>query len=458
MDIPFVLEIVKTIKKAWTKSNRSIPYNVFEAWQMNENDHTKLLLALLRYKDVYGGCPVLYSFLTRFAKGRDKMIHYKRPAEVDILFSPRFDKDSFIDGLITFCVGEKRIAVIIENKIFDAPDQPNQIRKYISHIQHKKNIPLDNIWVFYITGDGNKEVRSSSYNTKDEDKCTNIDNRFVTLSYAEDIVKWLKCDILGLRTYPETLTTVVRNYVDCLEKEFLLDADISQNLTKTLYKSLQLPTKAEKWDSTHTDTLYRFYENVKSLRSAILSGEQQSGFTLADIEPLFDVLRTAIIQTEIMAFKRFETISEEILNEFWSKQWRNEKLGWKARHRGIWGKHGFVQLSLTDQWGGAHLEWCKINVGSMMSDTSYIIELHVENNKSLAQEWRKNLESHSSLLPKDIKIHGTSHVFQYIWPTEDVPLAKMSDDKLRLCLGKLYKEDLKYIFKTLIDNYKKYKA
>ena len=92
--------------------------NPFAMLNLNENGHTKMLLSFLAYRDINGRYPVLQSFLSSFAKGRDKMIHYKRPSNVELQFSPCLDTDH-IDGLITFEAGGKKHAVIIENKIFD---------------------------------------------------------------------------------------------------------------------------------------------------------------------------------------------------------------------------------------------------------------------------------------------------------------------------------------------------
>ena len=106
IDIARKLNSGKTVKQT---------YNLFNSWNMNENDHTKMLLAILNYCDVHGQYPVLTSFLERFTKGRDKMIHYKRPQDVKI----RFGKE-YIDGLITFTAIGNKYAVIIENKIYNA--------------------------------------------------------------------------------------------------------------------------------------------------------------------------------------------------------------------------------------------------------------------------------------------------------------------------------------------------
>ena len=96
------------------RNHKVTPYNVFTAWKMNENDHTKLLLSLLRYKDAYGQYPVLRDFLYRFAQ--KKKIYYNNFEKLEIQFSPCYpndDKRSLIDGLIIIEVNQnKRFAVI----------------------------------------------------------------------------------------------------------------------------------------------------------------------------------------------------------------------------------------------------------------------------------------------------------------------------------------------------------
>ena len=97
-----IKEVAECIESERSRvSNRPNPYNVFTAWKMSENDHTKMFLALMRYQNASGRYALLNSFLNRFAKGRDKMIHYQNISDVNILFNPRYKTDtanSFIDG------------------------------------------------------------------------------------------------------------------------------------------------------------------------------------------------------------------------------------------------------------------------------------------------------------------------------------------------------------------------
>ena len=191
METSTIGDIARKVSRAIAKKRRNSAYNVFESWRMNENDHTKLLLSLLRYQDQYGQMPVLYSFLKRFARGCGKKISI-RPDKVEIVFSPKFTdgkNNSFIDGLVVMTVGNSRLAFIIENKIYDAPDQNAQIRRYIGHIKNNHHVDLDKIWVFYLTGDGSKTVSIDSYDRYDENEETNIGQHFSELTYSEDIVR-----------------------------------------------------------------------------------------------------------------------------------------------------------------------------------------------------------------------------------------------------------------------------
>ncbi|MBR1593841.1 MAG: PD-(D/E)XK nuclease family protein [Alloprevotella sp.] len=443
------IEIAEQLVKTISKTKVQKPYNVFSEWKMNENDNTKLLLSLLRYNDAQG-FTVLSSFLRRFARGRDKMVHYKHPSEVDIRFSPRYgaEKHSFIDGLVMMTAGKKRFALIIENKIYDAPDQSDQIRRYITHMTNDEGIGRENVWVFYLTGDGSKEVdKKSSYNPDEETETTNIGRRFVPLTYSEDILTWLKEDILNVRTYPETLTSVVRTYVDYLENDLFPTAAPSASLQTKLCNALGIATSTEKMAEQDFGTLYTFKDDVAKLRRTLReeSAEQKE---MDAIEVLYQVTRNIVQDIEHIAFCRFEEISEKILNEHWKKELKQKKKLWKARHRAMGTDRGFVQLALTDEWGTEHVEWIPICPMSMFYATEYTIELHVEGNTGLAMQWCEHLEKERLLLP-DGKMKGTSRVFSYKLHTEK-PFARMNDGELKSFLTKLYTQDFNYLFRMLV--------
>ena len=298
-----IKEVAESIESARSRvSNRQNPYNVFTAWKMSENDHTKMFLALMRYQNASGRYLLLNSFLNRFAKGRDKMIHYQNISDVKILFNPRYKTDtanSFIDGLITFTANGRRIAIIVENKIYDAPDQPEQIRRYINHMTEDEGVDVNNVWVFYMTGDGSKEVDAKSYAGNCEDGSVDIGRRFVPLAYNSDIVNWLKNDILEARIYPEALTGVVRAYVESLEKDMFAENNSDAWRMDMLCNCVIGHHSLKKLSEEDCFRLYAFRDEVaevrQQMREEIANGREQN---IRAVENLYKVCRRLIQKIE----------------------------------------------------------------------------------------------------------------------------------------------------------------
>ena len=456
-----IIEIANKIEGQRNKSKHHLPYNVFTMWGMSENDHTKLLLALLRYQDSTGRYPVLNSFLNRFTKGRDKMIHYQNPSDVIIRFNPRYDKDdkhSFIDGLIMFSAQGKRIAIIMENKIFDAPDQEGQIRRYITHMTTEEHIALENVWVLYITGTGTKEIDECSYHPNDESEATNIGRRFITLSYYEDIIEWLKQDVLERRIYPESLTSIVRAYVEALEKDILCEDKTDTWRKDMLCNTLTRPGhyNMNKMTDRDFDSLYSFRDSVQEVRKEMVNRDEKD---IIAVNNLYGVIRDLIHDVEQKFFGEFERISTEILNSWWKKELKKYKVAqWIAKHRGLRSDKGFVQIGLSAEWGTAHLEWIPISAKRMCLGNEYQLELHIENDKALADKWREELNSNAILLPanKCEKVKaGTSRLFRYKRQTSK-PIAKMSKKELTEFLTGVYTKELNYCCRMLVEHFHDY--
>ena len=454
-----IIGLANEMERQRSKAKHQNPYNVFTAWRMSENDHTKLLLALLRYQNSNGRYPLLRDFLNRFTKGRDKMIHYKDLSDVSIRFNPRYDRDtkhSFIDGLITFTAKGKRIAVIIENKIYDAPDQEGQIRRYITHMTEDERVVLNNVWVFYISGTGSKEIDENSYHPDNESEETNIGRRFVVLTYYEDIIEWMKRDILEPRIYPESLTSVVRAYVESLEKDVLCEDTTDTWRKDMLCKTLIGHHNMNKMTDHDFDCLYSFRNSVQEIRKEIVNSDEQD---IIAVDNLYGVIRYLIRDVEQTAFGEFERCSTDILNNHWKKELKKLKgVQWIAKHRGLRSDKGYVQIGLSTEWGTAHLEWIPISAKSMCSGNEYQLELHVENNKDLAGKWRDELRRNAVMLPvkncDNVKV-GSSKLLRYKCQTIK-PIAKMSKKDLTEFLTKVYTQDLNFCCRMLVEHFNDY--
>lgn len=455
------------------------PYNLFTMWDMSENDHTKLLLSLLRFKQ--GNEYVLIkSFMKRFADeieildNQQVEIYYNRK----YVYYQRKDTEkktetcnSFIDGLILIKDTNNKKnnrAIIVENKIKDAPDQPNQVRRYIYHMLKQENIELEKIWCFYIASDGSKSISEDSYTPSYEEENNNpnilslkinkdstesdekvvcyIGNRFIELNYKYDITSWLREDILDKRIYPESLTSIARAYLESLEKD-LFNAKPYEDLYQTILNAIKHSKSStpngdnnpssvddllKEMDESDFKTLYALYDKVSSEQDKKKETDEDS----SNLEELRRGIKSLISKIEQDAFDEFERCSVEILNQKYSDKLCEKGLKWQAKHRGLSGEKGFIQLRLNNGWTDAHLEWIPINTTMMYTATKYTLTLHVENNKGRKEQIKNKLElkgistSKSCIYKEEFQFDRT--------PTS---LAKMSPNDLREFLSKVYNEE-----------------
>ena len=439
---------LQKLAKDLSKCVKSKPYNPFAAWKMSENDHTKYLLSILRYHDALGNYPVLADFLLRFTEEKGAVINCTCPKNVKIEFSHKtssgkFNAQGFIDGLITFDDdNNEKVGIIIENKIHGACDQENQVRNYISHL--KPNIRLENIWVFYITSDGIKVVDSTkSYNVEAEEEDTNIGNHFISINYKEDIKEWLQNDILNNGYYPESLTSIVRTYLDYLRNDLFCD-DIDINWQNKFLKEFDIPTnlnelKPEDW------------EKLISLRNNVGINDADASI---DTTILDGVLSSIFERITVFAFDKFERISREILNKPWAEELKEMGITtWQASHHNIL-TSGYLQLRLVKERNSAHIEWIPISIHSMLFENNYTITLHCEGNshKELLNKWIGELEPKRPANGKIVR-RGCSLKIE-----SSKPLTKMSESELEAFLTKLYNETFKHPISLLVRDLERYNS
>ena len=90
----------------------------------------------------------------------------------------------------------------------------------------------------------------------------------------------------------------------------------------------------------------------------------------------------------------------------------------------------------------------------MWTDTEYTLELHVEGNVALANEWRNHLQNNAILLPKDAALGKdcTKTVLRYKIKTAK-PIAKMKETKLKDLLKSIYLKELNYLCRMLVNEF-----
>ena len=428
-------ETIESIAQKKINTKIVPPYNVFSMWNMSENDHTKILLALMRYKESNNSYPLIYSFLERFAKGCITNDNFEN---TKVVFNASYSK-SYIDGLIIFGEENSRKAIIIENKIYDASDQNQQISRYIGHMIHSEGINKENIWVFYITGDGSKEVNKNSYDKdpEGEEPETFIDNRFVELNYKNDITAWLKEKVLDARKYPEALTSVVRAYVESLEKD-LFNENLFEDINSEDYTSLK----------ENFDKLYEVYVDSRKKRSESRNNYAEGKINkdqYEEIEQKYNIAKKLVQVIEKDAFEAFKKCSVEILNEI-CKDELGDDFKWIVKHRSIIGDKGFIQIRLDDGWEGGHLEWYPISAYEMYKGGKYQLCFHVEKDDKLR-----------NYMCKELGIKTLKKIL--ITVENNKKIAEMSVDELKGFLNEFYanKTVIKYC-SCLIDYYKNLRA
>ena len=199
-----------------TNSEKQARKNIlYENSNNNENWHSRILRMLLEYheNDSY---PILDSFIDLLNKKMDLSINsvskYTKPPRVEC-----YNEWEHIDTLVRI----NNDALVIENKINWAVDQDAQIERYIKTIIQNPMIDGNNIYVIYLTSDGNKIVSDDSFT--EEAKSFIGKNHFIPLNYLNDILPWLKDTLLDIEN--KIMFSSILVYIDYLENMFKNESD-----------------------------------------------------------------------------------------------------------------------------------------------------------------------------------------------------------------------------------------
>lgn len=191
------------------KEKLKLPYhlNLLDEISANENAHSRILLKLLNYSNEQG-----YVFLQSFLN----LLSIDEKCNVE---SPVIEYNyEYIDGLIR---ENGKYAIIIENKIHNAPDQIAQIETYIERVI-KQGYDSKQVFVVYLTRDGAKFISESSLSNKAKErldyKSAYDAGRYITINYKEHILPWLIDEILpNCKLKEEWLISSIQQYIDHLE-------------------------------------------------------------------------------------------------------------------------------------------------------------------------------------------------------------------------------------------------
>lgn len=244
-----IVELIKNYNGEYNKKEH--PFLLFDLAHVNENDHTRVLMGILEFKDSM----FLPSFLQMIGA----------PAISKIEMPPTDQRKAignkgtgFIDLYFEYKSGENDATtekVIIENKIYDAGDSERQLARYIATAINAEmtSDEFDRIWgewekgenyetvfaekdfshihLVYLTSDGLKKPEKESLpgffrnNEDKDDKDNSIDAqhiKYYPINYIENILPWLENDVLPNMPYSDDGIAIagIRQYVASLKAIF----------------------------------------------------------------------------------------------------------------------------------------------------------------------------------------------------------------------------------------------
>lgn len=296
-------EIIKLAEEYYTKfeaERKKLPFwvNLVDVIGANENAHTRILQILLSYKSE-NNYPIFDSFIRRFAPNRKNFKSigkYQFKLNHTFRFNEGKDEGRRYSDIYAYPHDYRSgVSIIIENKINYAEDRNGQVEDYIKGMYHDRkdnnlnNTPNDNCYAFYIIPEMlscKKDVgvhdKKGRQKVKDDILGQYItDDHYVLLTYKEDILPWLKEEILLSTYYKEKyLILNIELYVSYLENRF----NMRDNINKTqlnilhnmeevnslkLYELIELRKAVETLSKDQKTDLLNHFENLisKELKS-----------------------------------------------------------------------------------------------------------------------------------------------------------------------------------------------
>lgn len=203
--------------------------NPIEELHANENANSRILGALLRYEH-NGEYKILRSFLERVLP----------EFQIEKISKPIIESELFRIDLSVREAG--KYAIIFENKIHKAVLQKNQLARYIEKLHNEENFSYNQIYVVFMPPTVGYESNDCCWHKYVDGICGKCDNgecklnyppelrkmfkdekRYKKITFRDDLLNWLKKDVLpNLTEKEELLKSSVILYIDYLEGLFQL--------------------------------------------------------------------------------------------------------------------------------------------------------------------------------------------------------------------------------------------
>lgn len=232
-----LFDFVDEFNRKYLDEKKRLPYyiNVIDELHINENGHSRILMRLLNFQNSKGKYEILESLLQYI---KDKT-HDSKFSNI-VINSPKITQE---EARIDLWVRDKGYAIIFENKVYNASDREAQLSRYINKTIEQK-YDENNIFVVYLSQLGKEPDAQSWGNYKEKFK-----SRYVNLSFRNDILPWLKENILpNIRKNDSLLQSAVLQYIDYLEGLFylrIIQNQMIMNLDNFIKNYLELNKKKD---------------------------------------------------------------------------------------------------------------------------------------------------------------------------------------------------------------------
>ena len=216
--IETILSISDDLNSFIEEEKDKLPYNlnIIDELYINENAHSRILCKLLQYR-TKNGSPIYLNNLIEYIIEKtdsDSWSNLKGNIQKSDNISITSEKER-----IDLWIRTKEFSIIVENKIYGAEDQKNQIARYIRTSINNYGINKRNIYVIYLTRYLGEPDEQSWEDPEDHNSYKNdFLNRYINLSYNEDIIRWLENIYKTINPKGEPLLdSAVYQYIDYLK-------------------------------------------------------------------------------------------------------------------------------------------------------------------------------------------------------------------------------------------------
>lgn len=263
-----VNELSHSFMKIYNDEKSKLPYhiNILDLLWANENAHSRIFAELLKQKS-----GKRYDILDRFVE----YLAVKNPNFKHNSHKPQITSEK---ERIDLLVLDTDYALIIENKIHDAVDQGSQIARYIE-IVRGKGYRSSQIYVVYLTRDGNKKPDDQSWKLYEVDYKEDFADRYFPLSFKEDILPWLINYVLpNCEVKDVYLKSTIEQYIDHLEGIFNLrkiQFKMNSELQKHIEGVLELNSNPEQNHSVLQNKLTELVKVEDQIKYLIKSTERE---------------------------------------------------------------------------------------------------------------------------------------------------------------------------------------